>query len=507
MATYYVDGVNGSDSYDGTVPDYTSGTTGPWATIAKILSSLSSSGGDTVWVAPGTYRQSSALTSSVSYSAKSYIKGDPDCSQAWDATVEPGIVRITATDANDQPYARDLFNLTAVNNLEIWDAQLDGASYASGYHLFENSTLQADTKLVRCVLIGGNYGAYKVNCDECVAIFQNAQSFMGSATSWPTCKRCFGMGRGSAIFQDCYADQCFGIAIAQGSSSAFYTTIAAGSVPAGFFKNCFAIGYYCYRAQNNQTSGGPGVVNCFSHGYFFSRGFQAGCDPANCFIHSTWYDIPSGDACDLSSCRGANINTSNASVAATAAHNFDLPPALSILRALPQAFGWERFGDEDMADNANATSETYGLNRRLMATRFRGQSATRKYCFPWGLTDRGLSYDATKKNIVTLYKVSSEAIRIPIKKATATTISVQCDWDLDSGSTYPQIDLVRENAGGDPTSLGTDTIVGGDSQGHTLSIALTTGSVTDKDIVATLILKARETAANSYASFYGLTVS
>ena len=35
-AVYYVDAVNGNDSYSGLAGAFTSGTTGPWKTIAKV---------------------------------------------------------------------------------------------------------------------------------------------------------------------------------------------------------------------------------------------------------------------------------------------------------------------------------------------------------------------------------------------------------------------------------------------------------------------------------------
>jgi len=142
MTTYYIqpngtDGVDSSDTWDGLAPAYVSGTNGPWRTVPKIFSTLDTTGGHTIWLAPGVYRLASAITDSTSYSAKVYIKGDPDLAQSWDGSItEPGIVRITCTDSNNQPQAMDLFYLTAVNNLELWDSQLDGCTEASGYVLF-----------------------------------------------------------------------------------------------------------------------------------------------------------------------------------------------------------------------------------------------------------------------------------------------------------------------------------------------------------------------------------
>ena len=55
MATYYVSRVDGNDSYNGTAPAYVSGTTGPWLTLAKAASTVTS--GDTVYLRAGTWNE------------------------------------------------------------------------------------------------------------------------------------------------------------------------------------------------------------------------------------------------------------------------------------------------------------------------------------------------------------------------------------------------------------------------------------------------------------------
>lgn len=59
--TFYVDGANGSDSYNGLAPTFTSGTTGPFKTIAKALDKYRSNyviGGDVIKIKAGIYRES-----------------------------------------------------------------------------------------------------------------------------------------------------------------------------------------------------------------------------------------------------------------------------------------------------------------------------------------------------------------------------------------------------------------------------------------------------------------
>jgi len=52
-ATYYLDAVNGNDSYDGLAPEWESGTHGPWKTVAKAESSVVN--GSTVYLRSGNY--------------------------------------------------------------------------------------------------------------------------------------------------------------------------------------------------------------------------------------------------------------------------------------------------------------------------------------------------------------------------------------------------------------------------------------------------------------------
>jgi hypothetical protein len=62
--TFYVDGINGSDTYNGLASAFTSGTTGPFKTLGKCFDRYRSNnvvGGDVVKIKAGTYRESIAL--------------------------------------------------------------------------------------------------------------------------------------------------------------------------------------------------------------------------------------------------------------------------------------------------------------------------------------------------------------------------------------------------------------------------------------------------------------
>jgi hypothetical protein len=88
MATYYVR-VDGNDANTG----LGSSTAQAWQTISKALGATGIGSGDTLYIAPGTYRQGTAVTVGGTYSAMTYIYGDPTGAQF--TGVPAGLVRIT----------------------------------------------------------------------------------------------------------------------------------------------------------------------------------------------------------------------------------------------------------------------------------------------------------------------------------------------------------------------------------------------------------------------------
>lgn len=100
MTTYYVDGTNGSDAYNGTAATFTSGSTGPKKTLSGA-EAIPVAAGDVVYVRSGTYRET--LTCGVSGTAGNPITYQGDYTGAiW---AGGGVVRITGSD-NDQTATR-----------------------------------------------------------------------------------------------------------------------------------------------------------------------------------------------------------------------------------------------------------------------------------------------------------------------------------------------------------------------------------------------------------------
>ena len=97
MATYYVR-PDGNDTNTGLAPTSAAGT-GAWRTVNKALSVAV--GGDTVWIAPGTYREN-VVPTPTGQTVNINVTGDATLTQvAWGTGLVAGIVRITNNLTND----------------------------------------------------------------------------------------------------------------------------------------------------------------------------------------------------------------------------------------------------------------------------------------------------------------------------------------------------------------------------------------------------------------------
>ncbi len=76
MATYYLSTSTGNDSWTGLSATFTSGSTGPWKTLAKALGAAGMASGDILYVAPGNYNES--VTIGFAPSVATQIIGDPN---------------------------------------------------------------------------------------------------------------------------------------------------------------------------------------------------------------------------------------------------------------------------------------------------------------------------------------------------------------------------------------------------------------------------------------------
>jgi len=142
MATYYVRS-DGSNTNAGTGP----GAGQAWATVAFALGAASGTnpglvGGDTVYIAPGTYRN----TVTIGYTTPTSmitIQGDPSCSQFSGLTAGP--VRITNAPTGDTAPSRGSFFTGTTDYLTLRNIQFDGLSaYTTGLVTLTGGNITVD---------------------------------------------------------------------------------------------------------------------------------------------------------------------------------------------------------------------------------------------------------------------------------------------------------------------------------------------------------------------------
>lgn len=154
MATYYVR-PDGNNANAGTSP----GTTGAWATLAKALhSGTPVTSGDTIYVAPGTYRE--VITINPTPASLLSIIGDYAASQFSD--LDGGEVRWSAYTTNDTtaPSGSPCLNLNGKSNILV-----EGFVFVGGQGTVVTSACIHSTSgsvnitIRKCVLYTGRVGA------------------------------------------------------------------------------------------------------------------------------------------------------------------------------------------------------------------------------------------------------------------------------------------------------------------------------------------------------------
>ena len=117
MATYYVR-VDGNDANTG----LGSSTGQAWQTISKALGATGIGSGDTLYIAPGTYRQGSAVVVGGTYSAMTFVYGDPTGAQF--TGVPAGLVRITTFTPADTSASSSVNAISATSKSNLTFANL-----------------------------------------------------------------------------------------------------------------------------------------------------------------------------------------------------------------------------------------------------------------------------------------------------------------------------------------------------------------------------------------------
>jgi hypothetical protein len=168
MSIYYVSPF-GSDSNNGLGPDASHATNKPWLTIGKAMGSVGIASGDTLYLAPNTYRQT--FTPNTVASVETQIIGDPSNSRGFKNSsgvlLDAGEVIWSAFTTNDTtaPSANPNMNLNGLDFLTFKNILFIGSANAFG---IINASTQTSTniKFIQCVFIPGNgsSGPIQVTC-------------------------------------------------------------------------------------------------------------------------------------------------------------------------------------------------------------------------------------------------------------------------------------------------------------------------------------------------------
>lgn len=164
MATYYVR-TDGSDANAGTGPS----STQAWQTIGKALGAAGIASGDTVYIAPGVYREmvTVAMTSAT---VETFVIGDVAASQFTD--LQGGDVILTAYTTNDKtnPSAGALLQPSARDFLTFQDFVFVGGQSSALLNITSGST---DLKFVRCAFLNGGRAMIVIEATALVDVASN----------------------------------------------------------------------------------------------------------------------------------------------------------------------------------------------------------------------------------------------------------------------------------------------------------------------------------------------
>lgn len=165
MTTYYVS-PSGSDSNNGLGPDASHASNKPWLTIGKALGAAGIASGDTVYIAPGVYREA-VTVSMTSATAETSVIGDPANAQGFKngsgVLLDPGQVQWTAYTTNDttSPSGSSTLNVNGRDYLTFRNILFVGSFSGTSSCVLANTSHSTNITFRDCAFVNARFsGAF-----------------------------------------------------------------------------------------------------------------------------------------------------------------------------------------------------------------------------------------------------------------------------------------------------------------------------------------------------------
>jgi len=464
--TYYVK-TSGDDSKDGL------SEANAFRTITKAVSVVSA--GDTVYIAPGTYREVVSLLTSGNESNYITFEGDPDCNHF--VNEKKGYVRITGCDSNEQPQATGrIFHFAGKNYNILRNVVVDGLKSGTGIigvYLYANDICE------NCIVQGVSYGIYGAGTTRnCVAI-AGSRAFAALTLA----ENCIGIG-GIGGFDVCsLVKNCLGIG--SGSYGGFSNSTVYNSIGIGYFGfnncncyNCISfVSYYGIRSTSDYTLNHHISVYC-NYAFYGTDTAKPLNIEGQKYVYC--YSVQRGGGYET----GTPIECK---------HIGFVGDAITMIKRIASALKFTMFFEKDWSDD----TVDVGLTDILGQVRRLGD----------GTIDVGAIEYSDKQPEWTTYKQTAPSIRINRKgletfhitcvENIQKTIEVYVKFDLNGGTNKPQL-----IASGNYITTKTSEAVGDGTDWERLSVSFTPS----KTGLVKIELFSRETTSGSYTIFSDLNV-
>ncbi len=411
--------------------------------------------GDTVYIAPGVYRNESGWTLTNAGSSGNLItyQGDPECEHFSEEDI--GYVRLTGCDSDELPKVTTKVIDAQKDYVTFKNLIIDGTKSGTTFGLYQGNGTERIAE--NCIVFAGNVGFYYGTQSDCIAFAGIAGFDRGTHISCISFSGEYGFYYGTS-------NNC----ISFGGFSGFYS---------GTYNNCISFGGeygFPFGTHNNCIS--------LSSNYGFYDGVHNNCIA---LVGKVGFHSGALTTCKALYCKTASSGTSGDAV--TEAKHIGFTDVLFMLKNLASILKPTLFFEKDFGDNSiipSVTEDISGQPRRMHD----------------GTIDVGAFEYSNVEMDWSNYKVSPPGVKItrkgvheidfPVKDGDVVVVKVQVKFDVSGDN--PQLILK-----GNGIATQTDTATGDGSDWEELTVTAT--ATLDTNLTARFYQQ--DTTAAKYAIF------